>query len=177
MGKKVGTSGEKQWQTRTQSSEQGLDPQTRAWIKSIYESAQRAGGAPPPSGVTDASGFYRGATAAGREGIAALGGDAAAAQRFMNPYQGRGIDAMMEQFRVADQRTMNQINDAATRSRAFGGARHGIATGVALSENRRNQNEQIAGLLGSGFEGAMGRAGQLAGMGFDAAGAGGDPRA
>src|SRR3990167_9125649 len=60
----------------------------------------------------------------------------------------------------------------APRSRAFGGARHGIATGVALSENRRNQNEQIAGLLGSGFEGAMGRAGQLAGMGFDAAGAG-----
>src|SRR3990167_972780 len=139
MGKKVGTSGEKNWQTETQSGEQGLDPQTQAWIKSVYDAAQRAGGAPPPSGVTDASGYYGGATAAGREGIAALGGDAAAAQRFMNPYQGQVIDAMMKQFGVT---------------------------------NARTQNAQVAGLLSSGFEGAMGRAGSLAGLGYGAAGAG-----
>src|SRR3990167_8723503 len=108
MGKKVGTSGEKQWETGTQSGEQGLDPQTQAWLKSIYEAAQRAGGAPPPSGVTDAS----------------------------------------------------------------GGSRHGVASGVAMGEAARNQNAQIAGLLNTGFEGAMGRAGQLAGLGYGAAGAG-----
>src|SRR3990167_5704547 len=154
MGKKVGTSGEKNWQTETQSGEQGLDPQTQAWIKSVYDAAQRAGGAPPPSGVTDASGYYGGATAAGREGIAALGGDAAAAQR------------------VTNAQTQNQINDAATRAGAFGGGRHGVATGVALGEAARNQNAQVAGLLSSGFEGAMGRAGSLAGLGYGAAGAG-----
>src|SRR3990167_1636633 len=176
MGKKVGTSGEKNWQTETQSGEQGLDPQTQAWIKSVYDAAQRAGGAPPPSGVTDASGYYGGATAAGREGIAALGGDAAAAQRFMNPYQGQVIDAMMKQFGVTNAATQNQISDAATRAGAFGGSRHGVASGVAMGEAARNQNAQIAGLLNTGFEGAMGRAGQLAGLGYGAAGAGADPR-
>ena len=172
MGKKVNTSGEKQWETGTQSGEQGLDPQTQAWIKSIYDSAQRAGGAAPPPGVTDASGFYGGATAAGREGIAALGGDAAAAQRFMNPYQGQVIDAMMKQFGVTNAATQKQISDAATRAGAFGGSRHGVATGVALGEAARNQNAQIAGLLSSGFEGAMGRAVSLAGLGYGTAGAG-----
>ena len=172
MGKKVGTSGEKNWQTETQSGEQGLDPQTQAWIKSVYDAAQRAGGAPPPSGVTDASGYYGGATAAGREGIAALGGDAAAAQRFMNPYQGQVIDAMMKQFGVTNAATQNQISDAATRAGAFGGSRHGVASGVAMGEAARNQNAQIAGLLSSGFEGAMGRAGSLRGLGYGAAGAG-----
>jgi hypothetical protein len=108
----------------------------------------------------------------GNQGNAALGGDAAAAAKYMNPYQSQVIDAMMAQFARGDKRTEMQMNDAATRAGAFGGSRHGIATGTALAENRVNQNAQIAGLLNSGFEGAMGRAAQQAGMGFNAAGAG-----
>jgi len=41
-----------------------------------------------------------------------------------------------------------------------------------LGENARNQGMQVAGLLNQGFDNSMNRAGQVAGMGFDSAGAG-----
>jgi hypothetical protein len=153
------------------SGTQGPDAITQAKIDEIYGTAQRAGGAIPGS-IGGAQDFYSGQMGYGNQGNAALGGDAAAAAKYMNPYQSQVIDAMMAQFARGDKRTEMQMNDAATRAGAFGGSRHGIATGTALAENRVNQNAQIAGLLNSGFEGAMGRAAQQAGMGFNAAGAG-----
>jgi len=156
------------------SGTQGPDAVTQGRVTDIYGAGERAAGMPPPTGVTDAGNYYGGATAAGASGVAALGGDAAAAQKFMNPYQQQVIDAAMKQFGVQNTNTENQMNDAATRAGAFGGSRHGVATGVALGENQRNQGGILANLLNSGFEGAMGRAGQVAGLGMGAAGAGAD---
>lgn len=155
----------------TSSGKSGPDAATQAKVDEIYGAAQRAGGAVPTS-VGGAQDYYTGAQTYGAQGNAALGGDAAAAAKYMNPYQSQVLDAMTAQFGVQNKMTENQMNDAATRAGAFGGSRHGIATGVALGENQRNQAAQYAGLLNSGFESAMGRAGQQAGMGFDAAGAG-----
>jgi hypothetical protein len=153
------------------SGSEGVDANTQAYIDQMRQAAQNAGSAVPGS-VTGAQNYYTGAMGAGQSGYDALSGNAEAAQKFMNPYQSQVLDQMTKQFGVQNKMTENQMNDAATRAGAFGGSRHGVATGVALGENQRNQASQYAGLLNSGFEGAMGRAGQVAGMGFDAAGAG-----
>lgn len=140
----------------------------------IYKTAQQAASGPVPTSVTGAQGFYGGATAAGQRGIDALSGNAGAQQQFMNPYQTQVIDNLNAQFGVQNQNTMNQVNDAATNARAFGGSRHGIATGVALGENARNQAGLLAQTYQQGFDNSMNRAGQVAGLGFNAAGAGSD---
>lgn len=155
-----------------QSGNTGPDAATQDRINQIWQATQNSAGGGAPSSVTGAQGYYGGATAAGQQGIAALGGDTAATQKFMNPYQQQVVDAAMKNFGVQNQATEQQMNDAATRAGAFGGSRHGVATGVALGENQRNQGAQIASLLQGGYTDAMGRAGQLAGLGMDAAGAG-----
>lgn len=158
-------------QKTSSSGRSGPDAATQAKVDEIYGAA-RAAGSNIPAPVAGAQGYYTGAMGAGQTGLDALGGNAEAAARFMNPYQSQVLDQMTKQFGVQNQMTEKQMNDAATRAGAFGGSRHGVATGVALGENQRNQATQYAGLLNSGFEGAMSRAGQVAGMGFDAAGAG-----
>lgn len=137
----------------------------------IWRAAERASGAIPTS-VTGAQDYYTGAQTAGRQGLDALTGNAGAQQQFMNPYQTQVIDALNAQFQRGNQMAMNQVNDAATQAGAFGGSRQGIATGTALAQNALNRDQQIAGLLTSGFDNSMNRAAQAAGLGFDAAGAG-----
>jgi hypothetical protein len=170
FGKSKGTS--KQRQTNDTSGSTGPDAQTQGRVDEIYGAAQGAANAGVPGAVSGASDYYSGAQGYGAQGEAALGGDAAAAAKYMNPYQQQVVDAAMTQFGVQNKNTENQMNDAATRAGAFGGSRHGVATGVALGENQRNQGQIVANLLGQGFEGAMGRAAGQAGRGMDAAGAG-----
>lgn len=121
--------------------------------RDIYRAAQEAGGQVPTS-VQGALDFFSGQPGAG--------------QQFMNPYQQQVIDRMNEQFGVQNQMTTNMLNDQATRAGAFGGSRHGVAQGVALGENARNQGMQIAGLLNQGFEGAGERAMAAANLGMTA---------
>ena len=154
-----------------QKSNSGVSKATNKRISEIYRAGEAAGGS-IPTPVLQAQGYFGGAQTAGQTGLDALSGNPAAAQNFMNPYQQQVIDAMNQQFGVQNQMTMQGVDDAATRAQAFGGSRHGIATGTALAENARNQSAQVAGLPNQGFEGAMGRAGQVAGLGFDAANAG-----
>lgn len=152
-------------------SNSGVSKATNSRIAEIYGAGQKAANN-IPTPVTGAQNYFSGAQGAGQSGLDALSGNAQAAAQFMNPYQQQVIDQMNQQFGVQNQMAMQGVDDAATRAQAFGGSRHGIATGTALAENARNQGMQMAGLLNSGFEGAMGRAGQVAGMGFDAANAG-----
>lgn len=169
MSKSAG--GQKQNQHSDMSQSTTVDPQTMAWMQQIMAAAQQAGNAGPSSLVTGATDYNSAMTGAGQKGLAALSGDAGAARDLMNPYQGQVIDAANAQWNNADQHTMSAMNDAATKANAFGGSRHGVATGVALGENNRNRMGQISGLLNSGYEGAMGRAAQLAQGGFQGAGA------
>lgn len=153
-------------------SRSGPTKSTNRRADEIYGVAQQAGSAPIPTSVTGAQNFYTGAQQAGQTGLNALSGDAAAQQQFMNPYQQQVIDQLNSQFGVQNQMTSNQVADQATQARAFGGSRHAIAQGVALGENQRNQAGLLANVYQSGFDNSMNRAGQVAGMGFDAAGAG-----
>jgi hypothetical protein len=69
---------------------------------------------------------------------------------------------------------MNTVNDAATQAGAFGGSRHGVAEGVALGQLGQGHEQQMAGLTSQGYNDAMGRAGQLANLGFNANSAAGN---
>lgn len=171
MGKSSTVKADKQTTSGGQSGQQNVDATTQARGNEIYGAAQNAANGGVPTSVSGAGDYYGSQMGYGNQGNAALNGDAAAAAKYMNPYQQQVLDAATAQFGVQNKMTEQQMNDAATRAGAFGGSRHGVATGVALGENARNQSAQYAGLLQSGFNGAMDRAGQAAGMGYNAAGA------
>ena len=162
MGMSAGKSKQRSGPTQATSNMQG----------DIYRAAQGAANAGVPESVRNAQGLYGSGMRQGQEGLNALSGDPYAAQKFMNPYQTQVMDNMNKQFAHQNQMTTQGINDQATQAGAFGGSRHGVAQGVALGENARNQGMLTANMLNQGFEGAMGRAGQVANLGFGAAGAG-----
>lgn len=155
----------------TTSQQTGVDPTTFGRMADIWHAAQGSGLAGPGPLLTGAAGFNTQAQNAGAQGLAALGGNPQALQALMDPYQSQVINAANAQYDHSNALAQLGVNDAATKAGAFGGARHGVAAGVAMGENERNRNSEIAGLLSSGFDGAMGRAAGLAGMGFAGAGA------
>jgi hypothetical protein len=109
----------------------------------------------------------------GMGGMQALAGDPRATQNLMNPYEQQVMSAMDPMFAKARAGAMNTIGDQATRARAFGGSRQGVAQGVALGNIANQQAQTMANLRYQGFGDAMGRAGQLANLGMGAAQAGG----
>lgn len=158
----------------TQTVTQASDPATQAYTQRIRDAAQAAGGSPPPgltpetqSAIDSFGQYMRG----GNLGFGALNGDPNAIASFMNPYQNNVIDATKAQFANLRGDTMSSVNDAATQAGAFGGARHGVATGVALGELGRNEQSALADLYHSGFNESMGRAATSANLGFGASGA------
>lgn len=154
---------------QTQSSQTGVDPATMAYMKKMWDAAQAAGQAGPSPLLTGASDYNTGMMGAGARGVAALGGDADATKALMNPYQQQVIGAANQQWDQNDAYTQNAANDAATKAGAFGGGRHGVMAGVAQGQNNMNRNSQISGLLSSGFDNTMNRAGMLAQGGFQGA--------
>jgi hypothetical protein len=161
------TSGQRQ----TQNSQTSVDAQTNARMGQIYDAGNAAGNAGPGPLLTGASDFNTGLMTAGATGAAALGGDAAATQRLMNPYQQQVIDANNAAYQKTQAQTVNQTNDLATRAGAFGGSRHGVAEGVALGNNAMAHDAQTAGLLYQGYGDTMNRASQAANLGYMGAGA------
>jgi hypothetical protein len=153
-------------QKTTGNSGQSVDPTTFGRIGELWNAGQNSGLAGPSPLATGAGQYGTGLQTAGQQGIAALGGDQAAAQGLMNPYQQQVIDATNAQWNQNDQHTMNAVNDRATQAGAFGGSRHGIATGSALAQNNMNRNQAVSGLLYGGFNDTMGRAQALAQGGY-----------
>lgn len=136
-----------------------------------------AGAAGPPAGTYGLDPATKQAmeqvgqfASAGQHGLAALNGDAGAFASFMNPYNSGVLDAVHSQFNDARTQAGLDTNDAATRAGAFGGARHGVAEGVRLSELDKAEMAQQAGLTYQGFNDAMARAASSANLGFGASG-------
>lgn len=169
MSKSAG--GTKTNSNQASSGTSSVDSQTMGWMQQIFDAARNAGNAGPSPLVTGASGYNTDAMKAGNLGMGALSGDAAATAQLMNPYQSQVINATNAQWDQNDAHTANSVNDMATKAGAFGGSRHGVATGTALAQNNMNRNAQVSGLLNTGYDTTMNRAGQLANMGFAGAGA------
>lgn len=99
-------------------------------------------------------------------GARALAGDPNAAKQMMNPFEQQVIDRVEGDYGRLNAAAQMGINDQATKAGAFGGSRHGVASGVASGEIARGLGDQIAGLRNQGFENAMGRASQLGNLGI-----------
>lgn len=155
----------------TSANTSSVDQTTQDYLKQIMDAARGSGMSGPSPLVGASTGYNSAAMNAGQTGMSALAGDPNATAQLMNPYQQQVIDAMRQQGAVTDANTTNNLNSAATQAGAFGGSRQGVAQGVALGENARNMNSNIAGLLQTGYGDAMNRAGSLASMGFAGAGA------
>jgi hypothetical protein len=113
---------------------------------------------------------YQGLANFGRLGTQALGGDADAMGRFMNPYQDQVLDQVTKQYEQARVGARMETDDAATRARAFGGSRHGVALAKRQAELDRTEQAQKAGLISAGFSDAQNRAMAAAQMGASAGG-------
>lgn len=130
-----------------------LDPQTRAYMQHLYGVGQ---------GVDFGSlmGGFDPYAAGGQQGLSALMGDPDAVARMMNPYLST-MDPFWAERRAG---AATDANQAATLAGAFGGSRHGVATGTRLGAiDQAQAMERMAA-----FEAAMGRAGGLANLGFGA---------
>jgi hypothetical protein len=148
------------------------DPATQKMIEQIYAAAGQASntpGAPIDPRVFEAGRFFSNATRTGNLGLGALGGDPSAMAAFMNPFLNEVISGAKGDFADINSQTMKSVDDVATKSGAFGGDRHGIATGTALAENGRTAQNMLSGLRYQGFNDAMGRAQGAANFGMGAA--------
>ncbi len=158
--------GQKSRSTQTQ----GLTGPSAGMQRDIYGTAQRAASGYQTAGIDPnsqaAAGAYGGMMGAGQNGLAALGGDAAAMGKLMNPYQSQVVDAMNAQYGRAQAGVTANTNDQATRAGAFGGSRHGVAEGIAQGQLTNDHMGRVAGVLQSGYNNAQGVAGQLANMGL-----------
>lgn len=148
----------------------GVDQHTQDQLGAIQGAYGDAGKAGPGPLLNGAAGYFTGAQNAGNLGFGALSGDPAAVGKLMNPYQQNVIDMNNANWQKANLQTSNQVNDAATRTGAFGGSRHGVAEGVALGNNALAQQTQNAQLLQGGYNNAMNQASQLAQFGLQGAG-------
>jgi hypothetical protein len=155
---------------KTENQNYSVDTQTRQYMQGVQNAALNAGMEGPSPLLTGAAQYGQGLQNAGATGAAALGGNQAAIGQLMNPYQQNVIDANAANWNKVNQQTMNAVNDRATLAGAFGGSRHGVATGVALGNNNAAQGAQTAALLQQGYGDTMNRAAQAAGLGLQGAG-------
>lgn len=156
--------------SRSQTTTTAPDAETQARAKAVWDAAQAAGAGGP--GADAARDFYGNAVKTGNLGFGAMSGDPTAVASLMNPFQSQVMDRVKAQFGDLNALTSKGINDEATLGGAFGGSRHGVAEGVALGQNAKTAQDQIAQLQYGGYNDAMNRAGTMANFGMGAAGAG-----
>lgn len=86
---------------------------------------------------------------------------------YMNPFYESVINAALGRAETGYQQAMDQIGDAAQRSGAFGGTRHGVSEGVTTGEYLKNVGELTGNLQARNFDQASGaaRADTFAGAG------------
>ena len=91
--------------------------------------------------------------------------------QYLNPYTNEVEQRAIGNANTALDQQLRSVNDAATRSRAFGGSRAGVLEGVTRGEGIRNIGDLSAQLRKQGFDTAAGLAqGQQAGQRAAAAG-------
>lgn len=159
----------------TSTVTQGPDQATLDRIKQLWGAADTAAAAPVPgvNPITDQSAdVYRRAMSAGNLGFGALSGDQASIDQLSNPYTSGVIDRVIGDADRLRAGTMSQVDAAATAAGAFGGSRHGVATGTALADVDRSILDKVATLRETGYNTAMDRATTLANLGFGGASGG-----
>jgi len=159
--------------SETVKSNSSIDPQMMKYRNEVFDRARQIGdqryqrnqlgiaGMDPNSRA--AAEAYRQATGglgigmdAMKQGLG-MSWNADTAGQYMNPYQSQVMDQWNKQFGDMRQNTLNDVNQQAMQSGAFGGSRHGVAEGQALADLGKAQAMQQAGLLQSGYDTAYGQ--------------------
>ena len=78
--------------------------------------------------------------------------------QYMNPYTDSVVNALQGDYAKTAANRQNQIDSSAQAAGAFGGSRHGIASGVASAEGENDLNTMLAQLRASGYNTALGAA-------------------
>jgi hypothetical protein len=76
-------------------------------------------------------------------------------QRYTNPYQQMVIDRGLSDIDRANALDQKNLNDAAVKASAFGGARHGIAQGELLRNTEDKRNAFLTENLNTGYNNAI----------------------
>ncbi len=142
----------------------GFNPMMNAATQQVGQQQQQYGNYMNQGAVQQLYGNQYGQ--AGQTGMQALAGDPNASKQMMNPFEQQVVDRVTGDYGRLNAQAQMGINDQATKSGAFGGSRHGVASGVASGEIARGLGDQIAGLRNQGFTDAMGRAQGLANLGL-----------
>jgi len=123
-------------------TEQGLDPQSQAYVDQMRQHARGGAGV----ALNTPGNFF-------------LGPDTRSIQDqiapFLNPYMDQVIGGVRDEFDNLRGQAQVGVNQGATAAGAFGGSRQGVAQGTRLGEIDRAQTSQIGGLLSSGFQNAL----------------------
>lgn len=137
------------------------DEQTQAARRAIYGAGQSVVDGPQYKGL------FAGAGDLGKLGLSAMGGDATAFSKFMNPYLEQVLKASGAQFDKAGASAVANVNDAATRAGAFGGSRAQVGQAVAQGNIARDRAAQAAQLIYTGFNDSQARAREAAATGVN----------
>ncbi len=126
--------------TTNQTSTQGLDPASQAYVDKMRVAAQNA------ANTAQNTTYNTGPTSM------TIGQQA---DQFMNPYMQSVIDPARAAYERMRQGASNDAGAAATAAGAFGGNRHGIVEGQRLGEIDAAEGQFVGGLLNSGWQNAM----------------------
>jgi hypothetical protein len=148
----------------------GVDQNTQNYNNGIHGAAGAAANGystvGPDANTTSAADTYGKYAGAGANGLAALSGDPTAMAKFMDPYQQGVINASNNQYTKDSAQLDTNADSAATAAHAFGGSRAAVVKGAAQGELAGAHEQQINGLLSTGYNNAVNQAGNVANLGL-----------
>lgn len=152
-----------------------LDPQTERYVNFYLRNAAREGA----SAVREAGPLFAGPTMEQRRALGQLLGvqpgegfeqfmgtsanlagglgafDPSSIQSFMDPFRQDVIEGTQGLFNYQRELAQRSADQAATAGGAFGSARHGLTSGVALADIDRQESQVIPQLLSGGYGQAL----------------------
>lgn len=142
--------------SKTQTVTTQLDPASQRYVANTRAFAQDA--------ARQAAGgqYFAPATVAFNQGLQALQNPTVAAQQFFNPFQQNVVSGVQQDFDRQRQQALMAAAQQATGAGAFGGSRSGILQAQALRDINQNEANTLANLRYSGYNNALGMAGQNA---------------
>lgn len=83
--------------------------------------------------------------------------DEAAAKQYMSPYTGQVQNSVLDQMKRQGAQQIEGMSDQAQASKAYGGARHGVAESLTRDGQTRNMYDYLASSQQAAYENAQGQ--------------------
>lgn len=151
-----------------QSSDEGPGGLTGYWRNQGYDAGAQLANTPlaQNSQTGGALGYDNQGQALGAQGMAAVGGDQGAMDKFMNPWVQSVVNRQMSRWGDLSANALNQAGDQAMGQGAYGGTRGALMGSAALTGMSKDQADQMAQLYSSGYDRANANAQYASNLGF-----------